>query len=197
MKLSTWALILLLSACATHEITATGLDLMSESQYESVIDSYTDRIETYEGLYNAVQVSGTIINTPVALAEVDQNARLYQWDQKKYDTERAAALAKLNKNAEIFISFFTPERKHDDLNKSDSVWKIFLDANGQRYEGKATKMKQQTVEIASLFSYHTRFSTPYMLTFPVSMKRIERSGSTLTLTGPAGAAQLKFPPVKD
>jgi hypothetical protein len=192
MKITKALSFILLTACATHEVTSTGLELMTESQYEAIIDTFTDRIETYKGLYNAVQVSATIINTPVAMAQIDQKARLYQWDQKKFNSERSATQDKLTKKTEIFVSFYTPERKHDDLHKSDSVWKIFLDVDGQRFEGKATKMKEQTIEIAGIYSYHTRFSTPYSVTFPVSTKRIENQPSKLTLTGPAGSAQLNF-----
>jgi hypothetical protein len=184
--------LLFLTACATQEVTPTGLHLMTESQYEKTIDTYSDGTETYNGLYNAVNVRGTILNSRVALAEVDQDARLYQWDQNKYNEERQKALDKVNKSTEVFISFFTPERKHDDLQKFDSLWKVFLDVNGQRFEGKVTKIKLQTVEVQRLYAYHTRFSTPYLIEFPIAAKKIENLPAKLTITGPAGSAQLKF-----
>jgi hypothetical protein len=194
MKKVLW-LMLFLSACATTEVTPTGLELMTASHYEGVVDTYTDRVETYNGLYNAVNLGGTILNTPVAMAQVDQNGRLYQWDQKKYNSARHETQDKLEKQTDIFLSFYTPEKKHDDLHKFDSVWKVFLDVNGKRFTPKINKMKNQTVEIAALYTYHTRFSTPYMLTFPVSTKQIENQPSKLILTGPAGSAQLEFPAV--
>lgn len=187
-------LFLLLAACATRETTPTGLHLMSESEYEKVVDRFSDRIESYKGLYNSSQASGTVINSKVAFAQLDQNARLYQWDQEKFSAERQTTQKNLEQGTEIFLSFFTPEKKHDDLAKHNSMWKIFLDVNGKRYEGKATKVKSQTVEIQGLFPYHTGFSTPYKLVFPVTVKSIESHPLKLTLTGPAGTAVLKFAP---
>lgn len=192
MKKYFFVLFLLLNACATTELTPTGLQLMTESQYVKVIDTYSDRVETYNGLYNAVNASGTIVNSKVAIAQVDQSARLYQWDQTKFNTERLAALDKISKETQVFLSFYTPEKKHDDLSKFNTIWKMFLDVDGRRYEGKATKMKQQTVEVQGLYRNHTRFSTPYMITFPVPVQKIENFDSKLVLTGPAGSAQLSF-----
>ncbi len=104
-------LCLLTVACATQETSPTGLSLMTESQYENVIDAYTDRIETYKGLYNAVQLNGTIVNSKVAMSQLDQGARLSQWEQDKFNSERLKTQEKLKEKTEIFISFYTPEKK--------------------------------------------------------------------------------------
>jgi hypothetical protein len=188
-------MMLVLSSCATSSTTNSGLTVMSESEYESVIDRFTDRKENYTGLYNTLQIGGTLENSRVMAAELDQNARLYQWDQSKFNTEHNAAEEKLSKETSVFISFFTPEKKEDDLNKSTSMWKIFLDANGRRFEGKAVKIKLQPVEVKSLFEYHNRFSTPYRVTFPIGIRLIEGYPSKLTVTGPVGSATLNFPAV--
>lgn len=189
------ALALFLSACATHETTSTGVQVATQSESEKIIDRYTDRVESYNGLYNTLQAAATLHNTPVTTALLDQNTRQFQWDSGKYAAEKLAIEEKLSRETEIFLSFFTPEKKHDDLNKSTSMWKIFLDVNGRRYEGKASKIKLQTIEVQGLYSYHTRFSTPYQLIFPVSVRLIENYPLKLTLTGPAGSAILNFSPV--
>ena len=189
-------LALFLIGCATHEMTPTGVQVATQSESEKVIDRYTDRVESYNGLYNSFQVGATLHNTPVTTALMDQKARLFQWDQGKFEAEKLTAQDKLSKETEIFLSFFTPEKKHDDLNKTPSLWKVFLDVNGHRYEGKVTKIKLQTVEVQSLFSYHTRFSTPYQVLFPVSGRLVENYSSKLTLTGPVGSATLTFSPIE-
>ena len=182
-----------LSACATRETTSTGLNIMTQDEAEKVIDRYSDTVEGYKGLYNTLQASATLHNTQVSMTLMDQKARVFQWDQGKYDAQRLVTQEKLAKETEIFLSFFTPEKKHDDLNKNPSVWKVFLDVNGHRYEGKATKIKLQTVEVHDLYSYHTRFATPYQLIFPISVRLVENYPSKLTLTGPVGSSTLNFP----
>ena len=189
-------LALLLSACATRETTSTGVQIATQSESEKIIDRYSDRIESYNGLYNTLQASATLHNTPVSVALLDQKARLFQWDQGQFEAQKLADQEKLGKETEIFLSFFTPEKKHDDLNKSPSLWKMFLDVNGRRYEGKAIKMKLQTVEVHSLYSYHNRFSTPYQVIFPISVRLVENYNSKLTLTGPVGSATLNFSPIE-
>jgi hypothetical protein len=186
-------ILLFLSACAGREINPSGLKLVSESDYREIIDTYTDKIETYSGLYNSLTLSATLLNSNVILSQVDQYARHYNWDPPKYNAERSVAQDRLIQSSEVFVSFYTPERKHDNLSKYDSIWKVFLDVDGRRYEGKISKMTQQTVELQKLYDHHTRFSTPYKLTFPVSMKKIENFPVKLVLTGPAGSAQLNFP----
>ena len=185
---------IILSACASSEKNNHGLVLISESEYEKITESYTDKVQIYSGLYNIMDISGTVVNTSVAKAQLDQNARLYEWDAAKMTTEKVKSDEELNKETEVFISFYTPERKHDDLQKNKTLWKIFLDANGKRYEGKAKKIKLLTQEIRGLYPYHTQFATPYLITFPVSTKSVEGTPLKLTITGSVGSASLNFKP---
>ncbi len=181
-----------LSSCA-HDTTASDrMKLMDESEIESTVESESDKAEIYSGLYNTLTMAGTLVNSKVNEALLNQQARMYQWDDAKMTSERTKSEEKMKLQTEVFLSFYTPERKHDDLNKNQTLWKIFLDVDGKRYEGKATKIKLLTTEVHSLYPYHNRFSTPYSISFPVSTKSIESKPSVLTVTGPVGSAQLKF-----
>jgi hypothetical protein len=92
----------------------------------------------------------------------------------------------------MFLSLYTPERKHDDLHKNKTLWKIFLDSQGRRYEGKAVKIKLLTNEIQAMYPEHTRFATPYLVTFPVSTKSVDGQPTKLTLTGTVSSVSLDF-----
>lgn len=186
--------VLFLASCASTTTNRAGLSLMSASAYESVVDRWTDRIEEYNGLSNTVTIQGTLLNPEMALAQLDQNARIYQWDQSTYDNEKRALENRLATETQVFVSFYSPERKWDDLYKSKTLWKIFLDVNGQRYEGKSTKVKLLTPEIQSLYHYHTSFATPYLITFPVSATAVNGQPARLTFTGAIGSATLNFGP---
>ncbi len=190
----TYVLMLWLCSCASTPENPHGLPLMSESEYETNIETFTEKTQVYSGLYNVMDISGTLINSTVAQSQLDQQARLYQWDPSKMTTEKVKSDEGLNKETEIFVSFYTPERKHDDLNKNQTLWKIFLDANGRRYEGKVKKVKLLTEEIRGLYPYHNRFATPYEIVFPVSVRSIESTPVKLTVTGPIGSANLQFKP---
>lgn len=187
-------LFLTLSACASYEILPSGRALRTEDQYFEIVDKNSDRTTKYSGLYNTLEMQATILNTEVIDAQLDQLSRFYLWDDTHYQTEKAKREEKLNTETEVFVSFFTPERKNDDLAKNTTLWKIFLDVDGRRYEGKVTKIKAALAELTSLYPYHNRFYTPYNIVFPVSSKLIEGKLVKLTVTGPVGSGTLVFQP---
>ncbi|WP_374075012.1 hypothetical protein [Bdellovibrio bacteriovorus] len=187
-------LFLFLTACASYEVTPAGRTMRTTGDYMSVIEKHSDNVRRYSGFYNTLDMEATLINSDVAMAQLDQSAMLYQWDEKRFAEEKAKYETRLSKETEVFLSFYTPERKNDDLFKANTMWKIFLDVDGKRYEGKATKIKLQLAEIEGLYPYHNRFYTPYSVTFPVPMRSLEGKLLKMTVTGAVGSGALEFKP---
>lgn len=195
MKLLILVVSTFLFACATPvKKYESQLNLISEDQYTEIIEKQMIHDQAYDGLYNTIDMKAVPLTSKVSLAQVDQTARQYLWDETKYNEERNKAQQQLDKESQIFVSFFTPEKKHDDLAKNKTLWKIFIDVDGHRYEGKASKIKLLESEIKGLYSFHNKFSTPYQITFPVAMKNIEGKAIRLTLTGPVGSSSVVFQP---
>lgn len=167
---------------------------MSESEIYGIVEEYTQNRKIYDGFMNNLDVSATLVTDEVGRALLDQGARIYQWDQNAFANEKSKAESFRAGQTEIFLSFFVPERKWDDLNKKSTNWKIFLDANGKRYEGKAVRWKTEFVEVKTFYPHHTRWGTPYKVSFPVSTRDIESTTSKLTLTGPVGTVSMDFMP---
>lgn len=187
---------LLFGACTTPYHNPHLPGLASSSQYFSTAEDYTAAKKVYDGFYQTMEFSATLLNSKVTRDQLDHKARIYQWTQDQYSTAKAEAETSLSRETRIFLSFFVPERKHDDLSKANTTWKIFLDAGGRRYEGKATKIKSILADVVSLYPAHNRFSTPYMVSFPVSVSQIENVPSRLTLTGPVGSTTVEFDDLK-
>jgi hypothetical protein len=183
---------LLLSACASTAVNRAGVTVMSEEAYEEAVDRWSDHVEDYNGLNNTVTIMATLLNPEVVMAQVDQNARLFQWDQVSYENEKKKAQNAMATKTEAFVSFYSPERKWDDLYRSKTLWKVFLDVNGQRYEGTVSKVKLLTREIQKLYHYHTGFATPYMISFPVAATAVGNNPSRLIFTGAVGSVTLNF-----
>lgn len=181
-----------LIGCASQVVTPEGLTVISASEYENILDKNTKSTEKYQGLYNTLHLSGTLLTSKMVQAQLEQSARLYLWNREKLESESQQRLGKIATKTQIFVSFFTPERKNDDLHKTKSVWRAFLDAGGKRYEGKIEKIKMPTPEIQSHYSYYNRWSTPYLITFDVPVRSIENTSADLTLTGSVDQAILKF-----
>ncbi len=94
------------------------------------------------------------------------------------------------------MRFFSPDHEYDDLHKGKTIWKVYLDFGGSRFEGKVKKMSDKYVELQNIFPHLDRFSTPYEITFNVPMSTIEGGPSKVTLTSSLGSAEFKFPPGK-
>ena len=179
-------------SCATSLPMPVGVKELSPSDYENLIQQKTKKVEIYLGLENKLTVAATRLDSEVTEGTLSHSARLAQWEEPKYKEERFKIVTKHTDRTEFFVSFYTPERKLADLANTKNLWKIYMDVNGQRYEGKATKVKQLLSEIQALYPHHNRWSTPFMISFPVSTALTENKSAVITLTGAVGSAQLKF-----
>ena len=166
--------------------------LVPESDYYSMVEKCSSSQIVYDGLVNVLNASATLMSSNLTLAQIDHNARIFQYNDSQYANEKGTASSNMSKQTEIFLSFFVPDKKFDDLAKKNTHWKVFLDVAGQRYEPKIVKIKTQFAEVQSLYPSHTRWGTPYRLIFPVSTSVAESGNSVLTLTGPLASTTLKF-----
>ncbi len=188
----TTSLILLTFSCATRLATPAGVPEVSISDYENLVNEKTQKIEVYDGFYNRLTVQATWLDTKLSNSYLSHNARLSQWNEAKYKEEHTKRINKNAESTEFFVSIYTPERKHSDLVGSKNLWKIYLDVNGQRLEGKATKVKSLLTEIQAMYPHHNRWSTPYIVSFPIATSIAESKEATLTFTGAVGSAQLNY-----
>lgn len=193
MKLMSLLFITLLtSACATQLPVAQGIKEISVSDYQSLSEKKTQKVEVYSGLYNQMTVSATRMDGEMTDAYLSHSARLLQWSAAQHQTEKAKMISQGTEKTEFFVSFYTPERKHNDLSSNKSMWKIYLDINGQRYEGTAKKIKSQHIEIETMYPSHNRWSNPYTVTFPIAAAIADGKPAVMTITGTLASTQLKF-----
>lgn len=183
---------LFLNSCVTQLPVADGIKEISVSDYKNLVDKKTQKTEVYSGLYNQLTVSATRMDGEMTDAYLSHSARFLQWSAAQHQTEKAKAIAQGTEKTEFFLSFYTPERKHNDLSSSKSIWKIYLDINGQRYEGTAKKIKSQQIEVETMYPNHNRWSNPYSVTFPIAAAIADGKPAVMTITGTLAATQLKF-----
>ena len=189
---------ILLGAC-TSGPTMSETAPASESTQAEVTAAYSKQIEQfsdgeaeYSGFYNNFEYKATLLNTPIRTALLQRQNQYYQWDRDKFTTEREKSEKEQAVETAIFLSFYTPDHKNDNLVDKKSIWRIYLEAGGHRYEGKVKRLRSLLSELQTLYPYHTRWNTPYLVTFPVSTTAIETQASTVTVTGPLGTRVVKF-----
>lgn len=182
----------LVFSCVTRLPTPEGIKDISTSEYEEIIDTKTKKQEVYDGLYNKLTVQATRLDADMSENLVAYQAKLQQWNLEKYKEEKSKIIAKHSDGTEFFVSFYTPERKHDDLAYSKTNWKVYLDVGGQRYEGKVTKLKGLFGDLEALYPFHNRWSSAYSVVFPVSTPATDGKPVTFTVTGPLATTQLVY-----
>lgn len=178
--------------CQSVEKSNPNVIHFSEDEYTDVVESYTEQAQEYDGLQNTIEFHATLLNSRVIEAQTLRRASMLQWEKQQYDTELNNRISKAKENAEVFISFFTPERKNTDLARSETLWKIFLINNDKRYEGKAEKLNLLRSEIQSLYPYHNRWSNAYVVKFPVPIADVEKNQLEFVVTGPVGNKSVRF-----
>lgn len=187
--------------CQTAQTTDTGETAngqADESQmtpaqvHHQRIERYSAGDTEYSGLYNNFEFRATLLNAEVRDSLISRQASYFQWDRDKTMSEREKSRQESSTTTTVFVSFYTPDRHNDNLADVKSIWRIYLDAGGKRYAGKAKKIRLLLVEVQELYPYHTRWNSPYTVEFPVSTNAIETQRSSLTITGPLGTRTVEF-----
>jgi len=187
---------LTLSCSSVPEKTYSSFDdVMTDEEYMSVIEKNTKEDEKYAGFMAAYQFHATILNKNVREAQTLLRAKDYKWTREVYLAEKQKVDLDLSTRAKFFLSFFSPVNENDNLDSSKTLWKVYLYVNDQRYEGQVGKKPGLLAEIQRLYPYHSRFLTPYHVTFKVPMTEVQKNTARLVITGPIGSSELKFSPI--
>lgn len=192
--LKTTALILaiLIMGCASRSVSPSGRSLLSESEYNDIIYKNSDSVRKYSGFSNTLDVHATLLTPEVVRAQNDNSVRMLMWDEQKAQEELNKELQKQQTSTEVYLSFYVPDRRFDDLWKEKTTWRVFLDVSGRRVEGKPTKLRLPLQQLIAYYPYHNRFYSPYMISFPVPASTLENHKVTLTITGVSGGGTLEF-----
>lgn len=164
-------------------------------EYNQLVESFTRQAYLYSGLINVFQLHATILNEEIVVRQLRFLADQYGWTDSNYRTERDKAAVKTKEATDFFLSFFASETVYNGLDETKSVWKIYLETNGQRIEGTVKKWKAPAPEIESIFPFFTRWHSPYRITFAIPTSQVQGTSSRLIIQGPLGAQVLDFPGV--
>lgn len=161
-------------------------------KYSEVVKKWTVKNVYYTGFYNAYEFHATLLNTEMSEARVRFQGQYLKWPTEKLNSELEKTLQELNYDTYVFLSFFTPSSKDDNLAKKNSIWSVFMEVGGRRYEGTIVKDTTHVTELKQLYPYHNRWSTPYKIKFRVPVSVVQSSPSKITLSGPLGTAEMAF-----
>ncbi len=160
--------------------------------YLETIESKSAGDKQFSGVYEQFEFKATLLNREISMAIHDRLKLYYDWGPEENERKKQERLQELENKTIIWLSFFTTDRKDDNLANANSIWKIYLVSDGKRYEGKAVKANLNFSEAQALFPYHSRWTTPYYLEFPVPTSEVENTRLQLIITGPLGRREVTF-----
>jgi hypothetical protein len=176
-----------ISCASTSKVTPAD-----DAEYKKLVNSRTKSTDQYDGMYQTFQATATLLTTEVVTAIVNRRATYRQWDAVKLQQERDRAFQELSATTRVMLRFFAPESDNDDLAKPKSIWSIYLEVGGKRYEGRARKSSDKLVELVEYFPYFDRFSSPYEITFNLPTSAVEGTSSKFIITSALGSAEFLF-----
>ena len=149
--------------CSTTETPS------SPPSYIQAIEAHSAGEVEYVGIYNTFNYRTTILNTAVQNAIIDRRAALYLWDEPKKQQELALLQTDNLTMTKVFVSFYTPNRRDDNLSTPKTIWALYLETPQGRYTGVVKRVRTSQTELTTLYPYHNRFTTAYMVEFPVAL----------------------------
>ncbi len=185
----------LLSACAVKPPRGANIGpRFDDDTYSQLINKYTRHDAKFDGLNQLFDVYATMQTTEVQAAILQKRSDIYEWTPSQAQDERDKMFQNNSTQTRFAVSFFVPNTRLNDLNRKTTMWRFYLDSQGKRYVGTATKRKDKFVDLNAMYPYHTRFYKPYEFTFNVPLSVIESAPAMLTIASAEGVAHLKFAP---
>ena len=167
---------------------------VTEDRYIPIYKRYTQTVKEYSGFHNTYEARMTFQHSQLNTMRLRRKGHYLRWSLDRFQKEREKLFQEMSTEARGFLLFYTPEIEYDDLNKPNTIWKVYLEFDGQRYEGKAVKAKEKRIELQAQFPDIDAFSSSYFVTFPLPTSVVEDQAFTIILTSSVGTAKYVIKP---
>jgi hypothetical protein len=167
---------------------------ISEARYIPIYKRYTQTAKEYSGFHNTFEARMTFLHSELNTLRLRRKGHYLRWSLDRFQKEREKLFQEMSTEAKAFLLFYTPEIEYDDLAKPNTIWKLYLEFDGQRYEGKVDKAKEKRIELQAQFPDIDPFSSSYFVTFPLPTSLVEDQAFTIILTSSVGTAKYVIKP---
>ena len=181
---------LVMAACAG---AGKARSVSPSEQYNKRVEQLSIKDELYSGWTNIFHYEATLITKDLYAQQVEFQSRAYQWSQEELIKSRRQMIESLGAETQIFISFFTPTIQYNDLNESGSIWRVYLEVDGKRYQASIQKNPASYPRLKSLYPGHSPWGKPYTAKFPIAFSQIEKAEKIrFVVTGNLGISEKQF-----
>lgn len=161
------------------------------SEYLRIIRENSAGDGQFAGIYKNFEFHSTLFTRDVSLAVHKRLKQYYDWSEEEAFQKLSKRTEEMSSKTKIWLSFYTPSGKDDNLSNKNSIWKIYLINQSHRYEGRAYPANANLSASKALMPYHSRWTTAYYVDFPIPTDQL--SGPVkLIITGPLGRREVTF-----
>ncbi|MBI5491804.1 MAG: hypothetical protein HY893_02600 [Deltaproteobacteria bacterium] len=193
-------ILVLLSGCAAKK-APSPIEKPPQKGYREVLNKWTRGKKVFEGMESRLYFTATYKDPEFRAAYIDRYAQSYQLG----DEMRKALLDRETEQSEKFNEFFfaayTPDQNWNDFDRTNSVWKLYLEDNaGSRLTPVSiTKVDPSDQLIREFFPYFDMWSSGYIVKFPkyseAGQEPIPSANTSylkLVVTGVLGKGELEW-----
>ena len=148
--------------------------------YKRVCDQWSQESRIHHGFEVRLIVSATFKSADFRRAYADEYAAAYQLTAEEKGRFVEDQMKASHLGHEFLLATFVPEKRWDDFDKADSMWKLFLvNDEGQRVVPVEVRdVKGQKAVMSHFFPYITPWKSVYRVRFPSNI-----SGSNNPIIG--------------
>ena len=161
--------------------------------YSSVLDQWTRTQRAYSGVYETFRVTSTLVSKDVAEHQVFIESEQFHKTTDQHQAALQKQLYDMQTEATFFVTLYTEKDDNNNLDKSDSVWNVYLMLNDQRFKPQSIKrVFEKKSLLETKYPYIDVWSRNYIFRFPISTTEVQAGNTELFVTGPLGTAKLKY-----
>jgi len=177
-----------------HGELSFGDEPVPQGTYDQALSRWTQNDKAYSGLSESYQVSSTLLSKEIVEQQVYMDAEEYHWTAEQFKDARQKALYDLTAKTTFFMAVYTEKDESNNLDKTNTIWNVFLNVNGHHYPTTSVKRIYDNREVLlRKYPYIQVWSRYYWVTFGVSTNEVTAGSSELTIAGPLGGSHLHFP----
>ncbi|MFQ5585817.1 MAG: hypothetical protein ACE5GF_03225 [Thermodesulfobacteriota bacterium] len=189
------SLALLVSCSGRGEVKPDG------PPYSRLIEKWTSEGKVYRGMESRLVVHATYRGWGLREAYVREYEKRYRLDSYQREKLLAGEKARYEEGEEFFLAVYTPEGRWNDLDRSDSVWKLYLknDRDERVSPVEVRRVDEESPLIREFYPDLDPWSYGYVVIFPkysekgeLPLINDETRSFTLIITGVLGQTEITW-----
>jgi hypothetical protein len=137
-----------------------------EGEWALVRDAATRRAMLYDRFVHRATVTATYLGPKERDARVRRLAEWMGWTDEERAAQVKAEEAEAAKYDDFIVAFYTADRKANDLDAQNSVWRLSLDLGaGEQVVTRDVQVLEPNANVTRLFPYVSPFDDVYRVRF--------------------------------